>query len=72
MGLLLCMLGQTVGFPVPEGGAGELTQALARRVRSLGGEIRCSAPVTRVVVRSGRAIGVEVAEGSSASTRAVP
>ena len=25
MGLLLAMLGQTVGFPVPEGGAGELT-----------------------------------------------
>ena len=34
MGLLMSMLGQTVGFPVPRGGAGELTQALARRFRS--------------------------------------
>ena len=30
------MLGQTVGFPVPEGGAGELAQALARRFASRG------------------------------------
>lgn len=30
-GLLLTMLGQTVGFPVPKGGAGELTAAMGRR-----------------------------------------
>ena len=66
MGLLLCMLGQTVGFPVPEGGAGQLAHALARRVRASGGEIRCDATVTRVLVDSGRATGVEV-EGVSAS-----
>ena len=30
MGLLMTMLGQTVGFPVPEGGAGRLAAALAR------------------------------------------
>jgi phytoene dehydrogenase-like protein len=61
MGLLLCMLGQTVGFPVPVGGAGELTQSLARRFRAGGGEIRCDSPVTRVLVEDGRATGVEVA-----------
>ena len=60
MGLLLCMLGQTVGFPVPVGGAGELSQSLARRFRAGGGEIRCGAPVTRVLVEHGRATGVEV------------
>ncbi|WP_028473293.1 phytoene desaturase family protein [Nocardioides alkalitolerans] len=63
MGLLMTMLGQTVGFPVPEGGAGELTQALARRVLALGGEIRCDAEVTSVVVRDGRAVAVEVDGG---------
>ena len=36
MALLMSMMGQTVGFPVPEGGAGELTQALARRLRVAG------------------------------------
>ena len=63
LGLLMTMLGQTVGFPVPEGGAGNLAQALARRIRSLGGEIRCSAEVTRVEVQSGRAVGARTADG---------
>ncbi len=31
IGMLLAMLGQTVGFPVPEGGAGRLAQALVDR-----------------------------------------
>ena len=34
MGILMSMLGQTVGFPVPVGGAGQLTQSLARRFAS--------------------------------------
>ena len=38
MGTLMCMLGQTVGFPVPEGGAGRLSAALADRFTTLGGE----------------------------------
>ncbi len=71
MGLLLCMLGQTVGFPVPEGGAGNLSRALARRIESLGGEIRCSSPVTRIDVDSGRATGVRTAEDRFAARHAV-
>ena len=62
-GWLLCMLGQQVGFPVPEGGAGQLTQAMARRFESLGGEIRCGTRVDRVVVRDGRAVAVRTASG---------
>jgi phytoene dehydrogenase-like protein len=69
MGLLLCMLGQTVGYPVPEGGAGELTQALARRIRSLGGEIRCGTRVDRVVVDRGRATGVVTPDGERFGAR---
>ena len=41
MGILMSMLAQTVGFPVPQGGAGQLTRALAARLLSNGGEIRC-------------------------------
>lgn len=67
--LLLSMLGQTVGFPVPEGGAGRLTQALASRLRSLGGDIRCDAVVTRVEVRDGRATGVRLAGGERVGAR---
>jgi phytoene dehydrogenase-like protein len=62
-GLLLTMLGQTVGFPVPEGGAGRLTGALARRLESRGGEIRCHSEVEHVIVERGRAVGVVTTDG---------
>lgn len=69
MALLLVMLGQTVGFPVPEGGAGRLALALRDRFTSLGGEVRCEAEVTRVVVDRGRATGVRLADGTSYDAR---
>jgi phytoene dehydrogenase-like protein len=70
-GLLMTMLGQTVGFPVPVGGAGRFTEALARRLESLGGEVRCGSRVDRVVVEGGRAREVEVAGRVVAARRAV-
>ncbi|RYJ04501.1 MAG: NAD(P)/FAD-dependent oxidoreductase [Actinomycetales bacterium] len=69
MGILMSMLGQTVGFPVPEGGAGELTQALRRRLESLGGEVRCGAEVTRVEVVDRRATAVVTADGERYAAR---
>ena len=69
MALLMTMLGQTVGFPVPEGGAGELSRALARRLTDRGGEIRCGAEVTRVEVRAGRAAGVRTRDGERHGAR---
>jgi phytoene dehydrogenase-like protein len=63
MALLLAMLGQTVGFPAPEGGAGKLSEALARRARSGGVEIRTSTEVTRIEVSGGRASAVLTAGG---------
>ena len=63
MGVLMTMLGQTVGFPVPEGGAGRLSQALARRAESLGGEIRTGSRVSRIDVEGGRAVGVATEDG---------
>jgi phytoene dehydrogenase-like protein len=62
-GWLLVMLGQDVGFPVPEGGAGMLAAALRRRAESLGVQVRCGVPVTEVHVASGRAEGVRLADG---------
>ena len=56
-GVLMTMLGQTVGFPVPRGGAQALTDALVARFTWLGGELLTDAEVTRVVVRSGRVAG---------------
>lgn len=71
MGLLMTMLGQTVGFPVPEGGAGELAAALERRLVSRGGEVRCGAEVTSVEVVDGRATGVVAGGERYAARRAV-
>src|SRR4051812_43276640 len=62
-GWLLAMLAQTVGFPVPVGGAGALTDALVARLTDHGGRVVCGAPVRQVVVRAGRAVGVRTAAG---------
>jgi len=71
LGLLLAMSGQTVGFPVPEGGSGRLTQAMADRLTSKGGRIRCSTRVTRVLVDRRRVQGVVTADGERIEARAV-
>jgi phytoene dehydrogenase-like protein len=66
---MLCSLGQDVGYPVPEGGAGELTEALVRRLHTAGAELRCGEPVERVLVRGGRATGVRLAGGEVVPAR---
>ncbi|CCH78263.1 FAD dependent oxidoreductase [Nostocoides japonicum T1-X7] len=68
-GWLLCMLGQDVGFPVPQGGSGELAGALAARIRSHGGDIRTGARVTGIEVRGDRACGVRLADGTRVTAR---
>ncbi len=68
-GWLLTMLGQTYGFPVPVGGAGSLTEAMATRLRALGGEISCGREVTEVLLANGRAVGVRTGDGESLTAR---
>jgi len=62
-GMLLAQLGQHHGFPVPEGGADRLVTALVSRLESRAGAVRCSSPVHRVIVRDGRAAGVQLEGG---------
>lgn len=69
MGLLMTMLAQTVGFPVPQGGAGQLTQAMARRLQSLGGEIVTGDRVDRIEVARGRAHAVRTSGGQRFEAR---
>lgn len=68
-GWLLAMLGQEHGFPVPQGGAGRLTEALVHRLKRRGGLVRCNTPVEEVVVRAGRAVGVRTAGGEWVGAR---
>jgi phytoene dehydrogenase-like protein len=62
-GWLLCSLGQSFGWPVPEGGAGQLAAALVRRFEARGGELVLGARVREVAVRRGRAVGVRLDDG---------
>lgn len=64
-GWLLTSLGQQVGFPVPEGGAGGLTDALVRRLETRGGKVLVDTPVTAIEVRHGRATAVRTADGDT-------
>ncbi|MFL6142023.1 MAG: phytoene desaturase family protein [Labedaea sp.] len=68
-GWLLTMVGQDLGFPVPEGGAGRITEALVRRLRAAGGRVECGWPVSSVLVASGRAVGVRGASGELVRAR---
>ncbi len=67
MGYLLTMLAQDVGYPVPKGGAGELTSALVRRTGSA--QLRCNSAVTRIGVENGRARTVHTASGDTVRVR---
>ncbi|HEY1180323.1 MAG TPA: NAD(P)/FAD-dependent oxidoreductase, partial [Phytomonospora sp.] len=62
-GWLLTMVGQQLGFPVPEGGAQAITDALVERLEAKGGQVVCGTRATRIVVASGTAKGVVDASG---------
>lgn len=64
-GWLLAMLGQEVGFPVPEGGAARLTDALVGRLAEAGGDLRCGQSAVSIEVHNGRARGVRTAGGET-------
>jgi phytoene dehydrogenase-like protein len=57
------------GVSQPIGGSGKLTEALIRCIEHYGGEVRCNAEVRRVLVSSGRAVGLELATGEQFQAR---
>lgn len=65
IGWVLTCLGQEVGWPVPEGGAGRLSGALLDRLRARGGRVLCRERVVGIDVRGGRAVAVRTAGGTS-------
>lgn len=68
-GWLLVCLGQEHGFPVPEGGARGIVDALVSRLHSRGGRLITGAEVTRVLVTDGEAHGVVTADGRTFTAR---
>lgn len=69
MGYLLIMMAQDGGFPVPVGGAGQLTAALVNRARAAGARIECGRAVDGIEVRGGRAVAVHTADGATVRVR---
>jgi len=67
----LNLLGHAVGWPSPRGGAQGLTDALVGYLRSLGGEVRTSAPVEHVLSSAGDVSGVVLAGGEVVATHLV-
>jgi phytoene dehydrogenase-like protein len=55
------------GAKHPKGGSGMLTQAMARSLEASGGVVRLDAPVKRILVRGGKAEGVELRNGEQIS-----
>ncbi|MFZ1286485.1 MAG: NAD(P)/FAD-dependent oxidoreductase, partial [Candidatus Phosphoribacter sp.] len=71
MGLLLVLLGQTVGFPVPRGGAGAFSSAMVKRLESRGGEICLGERAVGMRVKDGRAVAVRTSSRELRVRRAV-
>jgi phytoene dehydrogenase-like protein len=69
MAVIMAMLGQTVGFPVPEGGAGELSASMARRFEAYGGEVRTGCHVDAISVKDRRAKAVILDSGEVIAAR---
>ena len=59
------------GIALPAGGLGALCDALAASAREAGAEIRCAAPVERVLVAGDRACGVSLTSGETISAGSV-
>jgi phytoene dehydrogenase-like protein len=69
MGLVLALLAGSAGFPVPVGGAKAITEALLRRLREFGGELRLEARVTGIRVDGRRAVAVTTGQGEEIPVR---
>jgi phytoene dehydrogenase-like protein len=63
---------QSGSRPVPKGGSGALTDALARFIEAHHGVILTNKPVVKLIIEDGKCTGVECADGSSyRATKAV-
>jgi phytoene dehydrogenase-like protein len=69
LGYVLGLTATTGGYALPIGGARALTNALVTTLEQHGGRLKLDAEVTRIVVRSGRAHAVRLANGEEIAAR---
>jgi phytoene dehydrogenase-like protein len=70
-GFLLQLLAHSHGWPFPAGGQGRIIDALMSIATREGVQVRCDAPVQRVLVRGGRVAGVRLRSGDELAARDV-
>jgi phytoene dehydrogenase-like protein len=70
-GWVLCSLAQQHGFPVVQGGAGNLTRGLVHRLEQRGGRVLCGEAARSIECRSGRAVAVRTEGARYGAARAV-
>ena len=56
-------------YAIPQGGTRRLAEALARAVTSFGGEVLLDSAVSRIVIKEGSAVGVELIDGRVINSR---
>jgi phytoene dehydrogenase-like protein len=56
---------QHSGRPIPKGGSGQLTQALARYIEAHGGVLLTNKWVKRLIVENGKCVGVECSDATT-------
>ena len=67
----LKLVGHSVGWGFPRGGARALTDVLVQRVEELGGTVRCDAAVESVTLAGGRVKSVRLRDGEELQASAV-
>jgi len=65
MAQVIAVAVQEGGMPVPRGGGAKLADALVQLIRDHGGTCETDRDVERVLVRSGRAVGVRLTDGET-------
>jgi phytoene dehydrogenase-like protein len=70
-GLMLCALSQSVGMPIPRGGAQAIADALTSLLAAHGGRVLGGQRVEQIVVRDGRAVAVRTPTGEITARRAI-
>lgn len=68
---LIAFLERKWGVHFPAGGTGALVKGLVSLIEGQGGSVRCNAEVKRIVVKNGRAVGVELGSGEKLDAKVV-
>ncbi len=64
VGAIMMAMRHNPGMARPKGGTGALTQALVKLVKSKGGVVLTDQHVEKILIDDGRAVGVQVADGT--------